>query len=271
MGKALVEKMLPVLKATKWPEIPEPTLQGRQAYLVGLDKVDDYTDNPKALTAALRTFQSGESRPYALAGVAYTLISASRERDGSYALGGLKASLEWLEKAQELAPDLIEINFIEAFIYIYSGRLEDARIVLDYLESLDDSDYYVLTAEASYWRRLKNLEETVQWLDLAIAEAATVPRKLRLRSTLGDCYLEFGLNDKALEVYKEAVHFAKENPSLWHRMSIAYWRLENYDEAARCNTKALSLREDFPEALKMRAALDERQESRGFTDRLLGR
>ena len=86
------------------------------------------------------------------------LVAASREKDGSYAAGGLKASLKWLEKAQEFAPDLFEINMIEAFIYIYSGRLDDARIVLDYLEELDPSDYYILTAEAAYWRQRKKLK-----------------------------------------------------------------------------------------------------------------
>lgn len=271
MGKVLIEKMLPVLRVTKWPESTEATQLGRQAYLVGLDKVDEFADDPKTLTSALRTFQSGESRPYAFAGVAYTLIRASLEKDGSYSQEGLDASLDWLEKAQELAPDLLEINMIEAFIYIYGGRLEDARIILDYLESIDATDYHVLVAEAAYWSQQRKLKETVHWLEKAIAEADTVPRKLRLRAKMGDTYLSYGMDDQALEVYKEAVHFAKENPRLWHKMSIANWRLEDFDEAARCNQRALSLREDYPEALKMQASLKEKQDSGGLARRLFGR
>ena len=271
MGKVLVEKMMPVLQATKWPETIEATQQGRQAYMVGLDKVDQFSEDPKILTSALRTFQSGESRPYALAGVAYVLCLASIEKDGSYSEAGLNVSLEWLEKAQALAPDLLEINMIEAFIYVYSGRYEDARIILDYLEAIDGTDYYVLTAEAAYWFKQRKLDETITWLQRAISEAETVPRKLRLRAKMGDCYLTFGKNENALEVYKEAIHFAKENPSLWHKMSVAYWRLEDYDEAARCNKRALSLREDYAEALKMQSALKEKQDSGGLASRLFGR
>jgi tetratricopeptide (TPR) repeat protein len=271
MGKVLVEKMLPVLGVTKWPESEEATQLGRQAYFVGLDKVEEFADDPKTLTSALRTFQSGESRPYAYAGVAYSLIRASVERDGTYATEGLDASLSWLEKAQELAPDLLEINMIEAFIYIYGGRFDDARIILDYLEAIDATDYHVLMAEAAYWSQQKKLKETVMWLEKAIAAADTVPRKLRLRVKLGDTYLSYGTDEKALEVYREAVHFAKENPRLWHKMSIANWRLEDYDEAARCNKRALALREDYPEALKMQESLKEKQDTGGLTRRLFGR
>lgn len=272
MGKELIEKMLPVLRATRWPANEEATQQGRQAYFVGLDKVDEFTEDPKLLTSALRTFQSGESRPYAYAGVAYTLVRAALEKDGTYAQTGLDASLDWLERAQELAPDLLEINMIEAFIYIYSGRFRDARIILDYLGGIDPSDYYVLIAESSYWNRQRKIQETVYWMDKAIASADTVPRKLRLKARLGDIYLSYGHNERALEVYKEAVHFAKENPGLWHKMSVAYWRLEDLDEAERCNSRALVLKEDFPEALQMQASLKERRrETGGLTGRLFGR
>jgi len=56
MGKVLVEKMLPVLRVTQYPESTEASLQGRKVYLVGLDKVDEFTEDPKSLTAALHCF-----------------------------------------------------------------------------------------------------------------------------------------------------------------------------------------------------------------------
>jgi tetratricopeptide (TPR) repeat protein len=272
MGKVLVRKMLPVLQASKWPESTEATMLGSKVYFVGLEKVDEFTDDPKSLSAALRTFQSGDSRPYAYAGVAYTLVKASREKDGTYAQEGLDAALEWLEKAQSLAPDLIEINMIEAYVYIYGGRLDDARIILDYLENIDPSDYHVLIAEAEYWNQQKLFDETIFWLNKAIVAADTVPRKLRLRAKVGDVYLSFGENEKAIEIYKEAVHFSKENPALWHKMSVAYWRLEEFEEAAHCNKKALAFREAYPEAQKLAAALEERKKDTGsLTSRILGR
>jgi len=160
---------------------------------------------------------------------------------------------------------------IEAFIYVYSNRLEDARVILDYLESIDATDYHVLVAEAAFWSQQKKQDETIFWLNKAILAADTVPRKLRLRIKVGDVFLRYGQNDRAVEVYKEAVHFAKENARLWHKLSIAYWRLEDFEEASRCNKKALTLRENFPEAMKMQESLKKKQESGGLARRFLGR
>lgn len=271
MGQALIEKMLPDLASRKWPETVEATELGRKAYEVGLDKADEYMRDPRVLAAALSTFQSGDSRPYAYAGVAYILVKASRENNGSYSDLGLSSALEWLEKAQEMAPDVTDINMIEAFIYVYSGRLDDARLVLDYLESINSNDYHVLRAEIAYWQEQGKLDETVYWYEKGINAADSVPQKLRLRSNLGDCYLTMKQYDKAIEVYREAVHFSKENPWLWHNMSLAYWKVEDDEEAARSNSKALALKPDFPEARKMELMLKEKMDTGGFRKRLFGR
>ena len=122
MGRVLLEKLLPALVKMDWPVKLEATELGRKAYEIGLDKADEYQHDAKVLAAALRTFQTGDSRPYAFAGVAYVLVKASREKDGSYAEPGLSSALDWLEKAQEMAPDITDVNMIEAFIYVYSGR-----------------------------------------------------------------------------------------------------------------------------------------------------
>lgn len=270
MGRVLIEKMLPTLRKMKWPETPEATELGRQAYLVGLERVDDFKTDPKALAAALRIFQTGDSLPFAYAGAAYTLVGASREKDDTYSQMGLDAALEWLEKAQDLAPDVLEINMVEAFIYVYSGRYDDTRLVLDYLEAIDPQEYYVLTAEVAYWQEQGNLEEAVRWYEEATLAADTTPRKLRLRGNLGDCYLRFGRYDEALEIYKEAVHFSKENPWLWHNMSVAYWNKNEYEESGRCNQHALNLR-DFPEARQMEDKLRQKLGTGRLVGRLLGR
>lgn len=270
MGEVLIQKMLPVINQMAWPQSPETTELGRKVYEVGLDQADDYQTDPNVLTAALRTFQTSESRPYACAGVAYTLLKAAREKDDSYAQVGLAAALEWLEKAQELAPDIFEINMVEPFIYIYSGRFDDARLVLDYMESIDKNHYYLLRAEIAYWQEQGKFDEAIHWYGRAIETAETVPQKLRVRKELGDCYFRFKQYDEAIEVYKEAVHFATDNAALWHTMSLAYWRLDDYEEAAHCNRRALNIQSDLPGALKMQEALKEKLESGGLTRRLFG-
>jgi len=271
MGRVLVGKILSSVELLSWPESPEATQLGRNAYQVGLDKADEYQDDPKVLAAALRTFLSGQSRPYAYAGLAYTLVRASREKGRSYDRSGLDSALKWLEEAQELAPDIVEINMIEALIYIYSGRFSDARLILDYLESIDSTNYHLHAAEIAYWQEQKKLDETIEWYERAKKAADSVPRKLRLLSRQGDAYLAHRKYKQAIEIYKEAVHFSKENPSLWHNMSLAYWRLEEFQEAAHHNKRALSLRGDYPEARKMADALQDKLDKGGFAQRLFGR
>lgn len=270
MGKTLIDKLLANLDKMPVPDVEEATNQGRQTYEIGLEKVDEYKGDPKTLLAALRIFQTCNSQPYTFAGVAYSLITASREQDGSYHQEGLDAAMLWLEKAQALAPDIVIINMIEAFVYVYGGRFEDARLVLDYLLDIEPNNLYLMQAEIAYWQRQKKLDEAVKWYQKAIDTADNVPRKLHLRNSLGDCYLELGQDEKALEIYQEAIHFSKENPWLWHNISIIYFNQEDYKEASRYNKVALKLL-DFPEAREMETEIKARMGTGGLVGRLFGR
>lgn len=270
MGQELVRRIIPAVEKTKWEGADHITQLGLQAYHVGLDSADEYQKDPGPLTAALRIFRSGDCLPLAYAGVAYVLVKASHEDEGKYYRSGLEAAMGWLEKAQDMEPDTLHINMIEPLIYIYSDRFEDARTVLDYLEQIAPSDYYLICVEAAYWRQRKFMKETIIWYSKAIEAAETVPQKLRLRSQLGDSYLESGMNEQAVEAFKESTHFSKENPWLWHRLSVAYYRLAQYDEAQRCNKRALALK-DFPEAREMELSLQEYLGTGGLTGRLFRR
>jgi tetratricopeptide (TPR) repeat protein len=261
--------MLPSLAKMPLPASAEATSLGRTTYEVGMEKVNNYKNDPKLLAEALRTFQTGDSRPYFFAGLAYVLVAAAREADGSYAQSGLEAALEWLEKAQESAPDIPEINFIEGLVYIYSGRFEDARLVLDYLTEQDPNCFNLMEAEVAFWQAQGEQEETIRAYQRAISEAANVPQRLRMQNRLGDFYLAVGMLDQALVVYKEAVHFDKENPWLWHNISTVFYGLKNLEEAARANKRTLSLL-DFPEARQLEQELKAKMDTGGLR-RLFGR
>lgn len=270
MSEQLVEKLLLALAKMDWPENPEATEQGRQAYVVGLERLDEYDGDTKFLTAALRTFQSGASLPYAYAGVAYTLVVASREGNGRYAPQGLDEAMKWLEQAQAVAPDILEINVIEALVYTYHGRFDDARLVLDYLEELDPHNYQLLKAEVAYWRRQGDIEQTVHWFNKTAEAADNVPQRLRTRGRLGDYYLEQGMLDDALAVYKEAVHFDNKNVPLWHKISMIHWQQENLDEAEITNQQVLRLQSDYAPAVKLHEALKKKKSEGGRFGRLFG-
>lgn len=270
MSAQLLEKLLPALEKMEWPQLPEATEQGRQAYMVGLERLDEFEGDVKLLSSALRAFQSGNSKPYACAGVAYTLLVAAQESDGSYTPAGLTESMKWLEQAQELAPDILEVNVIEAMIYAGHGRYEDARLVLDYLQEVDPYNYQLAKAEVAYWKPQGDVDETVRWFNEAAKAADNVPQRLRMRARLGDFYFELHQLDEALAIYKEAIHFDNRNVKLWHKISLIYWQQENIDEAEKVNQQTLRLQPDFGPAVKLHEAIKARKTEGHRTGRLFG-
>lgn len=274
MGADLLKKIIPAVEKMNWPSQPQIHERGKQAYEIALDHVDTFRNDPRVLAKALEILQGCESKPLALAGVAYTLIAASaeKEKDGVYAGEGLRNAMMWLEDAQAVAPDEIEINFIEALIYIYSDQMDNARLVLDYLLEQDVHRYYrLLVAEATYWHRLADLEQMAYWYDVAGNEAVNVPQKLRLISRMADAYLAAEDLEKAEAEFKKAIHFDSNNPLLWHRLSLIYWRQEKWEEAQRWNEKVIKSGAKISSAVKMSEALKEKLDQGGFMNKLFGR
>lgn len=272
MGQQLLEKLIPALDRINWPENPQANEVGRIAYQEGIEQVDEWRGNPSKLAAALRVFSTAESRPYAFAGVAYALVAAAREEDGSYAPAGLDAAMQWLEEAQELAPDLVEVNFIEGLVYLHGDRLDHARIVLDYLHEQNPGSYYLAVAEVDYWEAAADEAQILHWIDQAIAAALTVPQRLRLHSRLASLLRQFGRHEEAREAYRRARHFDANNLDLLHEMSMLAWEMEDIDEAERLNKQVLQRNP----ALAAAVALDEeikqkRKDEGGVLGRLFGR
>jgi predicted Zn-dependent protease len=241
MGEKLLKQLLPHLEKMSWPVEQGATPQGQVAYMIGLEKVESYTDDPKTLAEALRIFQSGGSAAYAYAGVAYVLVAASREGDGTYAAEGLERAMAWLERAQELLPDDVEVNMIEALVYVYNGRFADARLILDYLHEQEPDNYHIHLAEMAHWSAQNETAQAAVAARKAAQQATTVPQRLRLHSHLAELYLESGQLDEALKLYKETLHLDPRNPLIWHKISLVYWRMEDVDEADRANQQSLRL------------------------------
>ena len=272
MGADLLQKIIPAINNMNWPSQPQINEKNKRAYEIALDHVDTFRNDPRVLAKALEILQGCESHPLALAGVAYTLIAASAENDGDYASEGLDEAMDWLEKAQTSAPDEISINFIEALVYIHSDQMDNARLVLDYLLAQDTHGYYrLLVAEATYWHHLGDLEQMAHWYDTAGNEAVNVPQRLRLIGRMADAYLAAGDYDRAEVEFKKAIHFDGDNPMLWHRLSLIYWRQENWEEAQRWNEKVMRSGLKIGAAAKMSEALKEKLDQGGFISKLFGR
>lgn len=275
MGETLVNKIIPQLNRMKWPDAPQTTEAGIRTYQEGLDRVDMYRNDPKDLAAALKIFQSADSQPLAYGGIAYTLLAASKEADGTYAQNGVQQAMAWLEKAQESAPDSVDINFIESLVYVYSQQYDNARLVLDYLHGQVYDHYYLFLCEVAYWEQNGDLDAMSEWCEKASQTADTVPQRLRLIDRLADAYMKAGDADTALAKYKEALQFTKEDPSLYHKISVIYWQQENLEEASRYNKMTLKVDKKYTPAIKMYKAIKAKEEEEksgagGFLGRLFG-
>jgi tetratricopeptide (TPR) repeat protein len=270
VGKTLLNQLLPALEKIKFSSIDALTPAGYKVFEVGRDRVDAFRGDPRTLAEALRTFQTANSLPYEYTGVALTALAAAREADGTYASEGLDAALQWLEKAQELAPDITDINVVEGFIYVYSQRLDDARIVLDYLHDQERGHYYLARAEIDYWRSAGDLPQALNWCEKAIQSAETVPQRLRVRSIMADLYSETGNNEAALESYREAIHFDPDNPWLWYRVAYLHWQADAPADAQRANEKALQLDPRLVEAQELQQILNASTDRGSILGRLFG-
>ncbi len=260
MGQKIVQQLLPALPQMPWPTNPHTTPLGAQTYQVSMRKADDYAyeANPQPLAAALRVLQTGDSQPYAFAGIAYVLITAARADDGSYYQPGLDAALRWIEKAQETAPDNLEINVLEGLVYIHSHRLADARLILDYLTAQDVAHPLLLRAEIAYWAHQKNVPETVRWYEKLMAQTTTGLLRIALNSQLADFYASVEEWAQAIAAYQQSVRVQPEDAVLWHKLSLAYLATNDLDNAAAANQKALSL-SNLPAAQETAAAIKSRQ------------
>ncbi|MFT5193888.1 MAG: tetratricopeptide (TPR) repeat protein [Cellvibrionaceae bacterium] len=242
MGKELVNKILPLLKRIEWTDSTQVTQFGLQTYEMGMDWVDQYDGDVSVLQTAIKTFRSSDSQPYAFAGVAYLLANVSREGDGSYDLNGLDEAMQWLSMAQDIEPDRPQINFIEALIYLFKGELENARLVLNYLSDQASHVYRFNITEAMWCEKVEDYEGMDEFYTEAEKTADTVPKKLRIQSLLGDAYIKIENFEKALKHYNQAIYFNRENDKLWHKMSLIYWKQQNYEECKRCNDIVMRLK-----------------------------
>lgn len=277
MGRALISQLLPSLQKMNWSGAPEATPAGALVFRTTIDQVDGYRGDPSDLGVALRTIRTTDSLPYMYAGVAYILLAAAGPRNSATATGvlnagaydetGLQAALQWVEKAQETAPDEVEINVIEALVYIYSARYDDARLVLDYLQGEEPENYYLLRTEMTYWQAVGDYERALDWSQRALQEAKNVPQRLRLKSGVAAIYRAAGDTPQALQAYKEALHFDDNNAWLCHQISLLHHEQGDSEEAVRFNQRALKIKPELSEAQQLKEKLAEEQDS-GFLGRL---
>lgn len=220
------------------------TVQSRRIYEQGLDIINAYRGDPTFFVEGLRAFQATKSCPYAYAGVAFTFAMAAYGYGGEPGnRRGLKKAMEWLEKSQYLEPDRVEINFIEAVIYVNDGQLDNGRAVLDYLNQQDGKNYYLCLTEMNYWYKRNSEQNYLPWAQRAMDLADSDSRRALVTNGLAGFYLKQGRYDQSIKLYRQVAQLDPNDPWAWHNMSIMLVQMKQFKEAKRCNERALNLME----------------------------
>lgn len=269
MGEELVRRMNAGLNKLSWDGQPHKTPLGVQTYQMALDIINEFSGDVKIFDHALKRIRAGDSRPYRLAGVAYMLATAAREKDGSYAQAGLDEAMGWLERAQADEPDMPDINFIEARIYLYGNQLENARLVQDYLLEQAPYSYQVLVGEALLWQAQGDLAKMEMWFKKGAKYADNVPKKVGLHERIGDAYFAVGDYDRALAAYKESLHFSRETGRLWHKLSQVFWQKDDIEGCKNSNDRAIEFGVGAP-ALEIQQMIKRKLGTTGMLRRFLG-
>jgi tetratricopeptide (TPR) repeat protein len=244
----------------EWPSNREVLPGSRAIYERGLDILNTYRGHPEVLVESLRIFHSTNVLPYALAGLAATLSHSSYISDNNYEPAGIQEALRWLKLAQSMTPDRLEINFHEAVLYIQAKQLDNARRVLDTLGKDPQSAkfFFFCIAEFSYWDCQGNLPKVQFWRDKALAAAGNSMQQYYVRHLFTAFYFNNRFYLDYIKAAQELIKVSPGDPWLWHNLSIAHFRLQQFPEAEFCNQKALGLL-DFQPAQEMRDQLRRRR------------
>ena len=192
MSSQLIDTINRRLHAAKWPSDITTSPETKEQYEQGLDAVHAYRGDPQPLFDALSLFQAIPSRPYALAGAAYTLLAASYLYDTEYQAEGVEEAGRWLVEAQSIAPHLPEINFIIVIYYVLQERHDSARAWLNTLAT-DPPNFYGCIAEMRYWEQQNDVHQAYEWYLKATQSAQRNEQRFYAINMIGGSLLEADL------------------------------------------------------------------------------
>lgn len=132
------------------------------------------------------------------------------------------------------------------------GRYHEAQKKLEQLrlESPRSADRFaVITFSALCDSRVGRYEEAIRKYTSAfqIREHSTVA------SNMGNCYLELGKTDEALECFLRAIRADSKNPNAFNNIAQLYIQLGEYEDALTYAEAALEINAKMPQALNAMA------------------
>jgi tetratricopeptide (TPR) repeat protein len=222
----------------------------REHFYAAMDKANMYRGDPQPLVEALRLFWQTPSAPLFYAGVAYVHSLAAYVQNVAYSKVGLNIAREWLQRAQQITPNLTEPLIVQAFISIRDSQYREARQTLERLQTAGADSFYFFTARMELCSFGSRADREAAY-QIAVARATNESQLVYVHNKAARYCSPFLEDRKALSLYQKILAITPEDPWVWHNMSIIYYRWSNLPKAWKCNKEALRIM-DFGNAKSMR-------------------
>lgn len=158
----------------------------------------------------------------------------------------LQKSIELITQANELAPDRPKSRFAKADVLYYSGQAKAAEEL--YIETLSKlPDHVDSNIEKGRIFAERNPKESLMNIELALKKGASTDDISQSAS------IAIAKSTNPDELGKTLKEFAKKYPDrwIWHKAALAFINNKNYNEAAFCFEKAISLGNDIESRLQL--------------------
>lgn len=225
------------------PQTESITEEAQLVFETGLEKLREYRGDPTILQQGLHIFHNINSLPLFYAGVAYTHMLGAYEQATQYNKYGLGLAQKWLNMAEGLAPNSIEVNLIQASIYLSSQDLVSAKTCLDKLAQSEQSQYtYYITASLMEYAGRKGDKAQLHAMQMkGLQEATSMVKKAAILNGAGGHYMQQKLFNDALSTYQLLSELTPQDAWMWHNMSIIYFIKNQLIKSYNCNKRALSI------------------------------
>jgi tetratricopeptide (TPR) repeat protein len=118
----------------------------------------------------------------------------------------------------------------------------------------------------NYWRSCKRPESELHWIKQAYCFANSPARQAYVHNALASYHMDDGTFNKAIKHYNEVIKRDPNDAWAWHNMSTMFLRLNELENAAMCNERALSIM-DFQAARQIEAQIMQKK-PKGFFSKL---
>ena len=150
--------------------------------------------------------------------------------------GDLQDAEKWLKEAARVTPRDARVQYQLGFVYRKEGRVEEARKTLAASEELrrHDDKESVLKTECA-----EKLDQGPRDEARSFCDQLYAPDDADKLTALGTIYGQHGDQEAAIKPFRRAAELAPHSPQMQYNLALAYYQLDQFQEARAPLAKAL--------------------------------